>query len=334
MPFVRGSFFAGEHFIDLADAQRRADEWCATDGGAARPRHDGVPAGRALRRRGGPGACARRRSIPMTCRIYATPKVHRDHHIEVAKALYSVPGNLIGRALEVRADRDAGQGLLPGPAGQGPSPPSTRRALDRPRRPARRTRPSTRMRDLDRLRRHGRRPRPGHRRLRRGAARTTRCRGRRCARSTRCLGLVKKWGADRVEAACARAADAEAFNVALIGRMLERAPKAEDDRCCPPGPAGPGPLRPARRATSPFSQQKRRDPEHRAAPDRATEATTAARPSAMSAPTPVISRRAEDACCARSSSAAASTPSPSASPWPRRATWATPSSSSSSSPTR
>jgi hypothetical protein len=37
------------------------------------------------------------------------------------------------------------------------------------------------------------------------------------------LGLVKKWGPERVEAACARAADSEAFNVGLIGRMLERA---------------------------------------------------------------------------------------------------------------
>jgi hypothetical protein len=26
--FVRGSFFAGETFIDLADAQRRAEQWC------------------------------------------------------------------------------------------------------------------------------------------------------------------------------------------------------------------------------------------------------------------------------------------------------------------
>jgi hypothetical protein len=30
--------------------------------------------------------------------------VHRDHHIEVAKALYSVPGSLIGRRVDVRAD--------------------------------------------------------------------------------------------------------------------------------------------------------------------------------------------------------------------------------------
>jgi hypothetical protein len=28
VPFVRNSFFAGESFIDLADAQRRAEEWC------------------------------------------------------------------------------------------------------------------------------------------------------------------------------------------------------------------------------------------------------------------------------------------------------------------
>ncbi len=28
VPFVRGSFFAGETFIDLAAAQRRAEEWC------------------------------------------------------------------------------------------------------------------------------------------------------------------------------------------------------------------------------------------------------------------------------------------------------------------
>ncbi len=37
--------------------------------------------------------------------IYATAKVHWDHHIEVANALYSVPGDLIGTSVEVRADR-------------------------------------------------------------------------------------------------------------------------------------------------------------------------------------------------------------------------------------
>jgi hypothetical protein len=36
------------------------------------------------------------------------------------------------------------------------------------------------------------------------------------------LGLVKKWGPERVNTACARALEAEAVNVGLIGRMLER----------------------------------------------------------------------------------------------------------------
>jgi hypothetical protein len=36
------------------------------------------------------------------------------------------------------------------------------------------------------------------------------------------LGLVKKWGPARVEAACVSALDHEVINVGLIGRMLER----------------------------------------------------------------------------------------------------------------
>jgi len=38
----------------------------------------------------------------------------------------------------------------------------------------------------------------------------------------RLLGLVKKWGAGRVEQACRRALDAEAIDVNLVSRMLER----------------------------------------------------------------------------------------------------------------
>jgi transposase len=96
VPFVRQSFFAGEDFIDLADAQRRAEGWCRERAGMrihgtiqARPaevfrveEHD------------------RLRPAPISVYdvpIYATAKVHRDHHIEIARSLYSVPGDLIGR---------------------------------------------------------------------------------------------------------------------------------------------------------------------------------------------------------------------------------------------
>ena len=44
----------------------------------------------------------------------------------------------------------------------------------------------------------------------------------------RLLGLVKKWGPEKVELACARALEAEAVNVNLIARMIERATEADD----------------------------------------------------------------------------------------------------------
>ena len=70
------------------------------------------------------------------------------------------------------------------------------------------------------------------------------------------LGLVKKWGACRVEAACASALDHQVVNVGLIGRMLERGTETR-----PAQPALPATVIPARFA---------RDPAHfaRRAPDR------------------------------------------------------------------
>jgi hypothetical protein len=47
------------------------------------------------------------------------------------------------------------------------------------------------------------------------------------------VGLVKKWGPEAVNDACAKAAEAEAFNVHLIGRIIERG-----------GGQGPPPCRP------------------------------------------------------------------------------------------
>jgi hypothetical protein len=44
----------------------------------------------------------------------------------------------------------------------------------------------------------------------------------------RLLGLVKKWGAERVEQACQKALDAETVDVNLISRMLERAREATE----------------------------------------------------------------------------------------------------------
>jgi hypothetical protein len=220
VPFVRNSFFAGETFIDLADAQRRAVEWCLVRAGRRvhgthacrpvelfdleeKPRLSPAPSGRY--------------DVP----LYAKAKVHRDHHIEVARALYSIPGNLIGARVEVRADKELvrvyHRGTLikihPRQAPGG-------RVTDAEDLPAEKT--AYAMRDLDHLRRL--------------AAAEGRAIGAyadavldtplpwtKMRQVYALLGLVKRWGPERVEAACARALEAEAVSVALIGRMIERA---------------------------------------------------------------------------------------------------------------
>jgi transposase len=223
VPFVRSSFFAGESFVDLADAQRRAETWCRERAGQrvhgttqCRPAElfavEEQP--RLL------PAPTQRYDLP----VYATAKVHRDHHIEVAKALYSVPGALIGHRVDVRADRTLVRIFARGqlvkvhprqkPGGRSTDPddlPSAKTAYA--------------MRDLEHLKRiaasHGEAigiyatalldiPLPWTK-MRQVYA---------------LLGLVKKWGAERVEAACRRALEAEAVNVGLIGRMLERGTEA------------------------------------------------------------------------------------------------------------
>jgi hypothetical protein len=100
--FVRGSFFAGETFADLAEAQRRAEEWCRCRAGRRvhgttqqRPSEVFEEQPRLL-----PAPVE-----PYDVPIYTTAKVHWDHHVEVARSLYSVPGHLIGARVEVRADR-------------------------------------------------------------------------------------------------------------------------------------------------------------------------------------------------------------------------------------
>ena len=49
------------------------------------------------------------------------------------------------------------------------------------------------------------------------------------------LGLVTKWGDQRVDAACASALAHEAINVGLIGRMRERATEGTTTTPPPPG---------------------------------------------------------------------------------------------------
>ena len=218
--FTRNSMFAGETFIDIADAQRHADGWCR---GRAGLRTHGTIQCRpaelfALEEQPhllpAPNAAY---DVP----VYVTAKVHRDHHIEVAKAIYSIPGNLIGQRVDVRADRELVRVFHRGQLVK--VHPRTRpggRVTDPADLPAEKT--TYALRDIDHLKRlaaeHG--PAIG---AYAAAVLDHPLPWTKMRQTYALLGLVKRWGPDRVEAACARALEAEAISVALIGRMIERA---------------------------------------------------------------------------------------------------------------
>ncbi|HUN37532.1 MAG TPA: IS21 family transposase [Trebonia sp.] len=101
--FAQRSFFAGEQFLNISDAQRRADDWCRVRAGM---RVHGT-----TRRR--PAEAFAELEAPLLLaapeEAYRVPawseaKVQRDFHVRARHAFYSVPYGLIGQQVSVRAD--------------------------------------------------------------------------------------------------------------------------------------------------------------------------------------------------------------------------------------
>jgi transposase len=217
--YVRGSFFAGEEFTDLADAQRRAEQWCQTTAGL---RIHGT-----TQRRPAEVFAAEEAPellaaplLPYDLPIYARPKVHRDHHVEVAKAIYSVPGHLIGHHVDVRADAQLVKIFWRGALIKvHPRQPPGGRHTDPDDLPA--GRDVYALRDLDYLRRQAQLAGPSvgvyaHRLLDVDLPWT------RMRQVYRLLGLARRFGDQRVEAACAQALAVDVVDIGLITRLLER----------------------------------------------------------------------------------------------------------------
>ena len=225
--YVRGNFWAGETFTDLAEAQARAESWCAERAGM---RIHGTTQVRPAEMFAELEAhCL----LPVPERydqpVFTRVKVHPDFHVEVAKALYSVPEQHLGRHLDARADSELVKLYTSGPGGgrlvkTHPRQPPGGRSTDRDDLPEHKA--GYALRDLTRLiavcAGHGENIGIYAERLLDDPLPWTRMRS-----VYRLQGLVRRYGPEPVEAACERSLDLDVVSVSKIAAMLAKATERE-----------------------------------------------------------------------------------------------------------
>ena len=217
--YVRGNFFAGEHFTGLADAQGRAEAWSREVAGERI--HGTIQARPAQVFAEHEAGALMPLPVPYDVPVLARVKVHRDFHVEVGRALYSAPKEYLGCHLDARADSalvklfHRGQLVKAHPRQQ-----PGRRVTDPADLPAEKT--TYAMRDVASLaktaRRHGDSIGVYADRLLDTDLPWTKMR-----QVYRLLGLVRRYGPGPVDTACSRALDLDVVNVTKIASMLERA---------------------------------------------------------------------------------------------------------------
>jgi transposase len=217
--YVRSNFFAGEDFQNLDDCRARAERWC---GQVAGMRIHGTTQLR-------PAEVFATDELPQLKPVpdevfdiptWTHPKVAPDRHVQVARALYSVPGELVGKRLDARVDAHTvklywrGELIKVHPV-VGPG----RRHTDPADLPAEVS--VYAMRDLTTLQRkaaaHG-----THVGVYAAAVLEHPLPWTKMRQVYRLLGLVRRHGAEAVDDACRRALDAEVIDVGLIECMLTR----------------------------------------------------------------------------------------------------------------
>lgn len=223
--YVRESWFQGETFTSLDHARRSALVWCRDVAGtrvhgttrrvpcehyetAERPHMLPPP------------------EKPFDVPLWTEAKVHVDHHIQVQRALYSVPTRFIGRRVRVRADRAlvqvfAGAELIKTHPRKQPG----ERSTDTNDYPPGKS--DYALRSIDRFTQTAEKYGPNvlaytERLLDRALPWT---RMRQAHQLTR---LCKKYGAARVDALCRQSLDFDVCDVPRIERMLKLALNAEN----------------------------------------------------------------------------------------------------------
>jgi transposase len=240
VPFVRNNFFRGEAFVDRADTQRRVEHWCRTTAGL---RVHGTTAARPAEMFTAEEAhlllpVVGRYDVP----IFSTPLVARDFHVEVARAIYSVPSAFIGQRVEARADSVLVKVFHRGQLIKvHPRKPPGGRSSDPADFPAGKA--DYALRDVGSLQNKAAAAGPA---VGVYAARLldTPLPWTRMRTVYRLLSLVRSYGPAAVNAACARALELDVVDVTKIARLLEQGREQQTDP--PPARVVGGPARFAR----------------------------------------------------------------------------------------
>ena len=229
--FVQTSFWAGEDFGCLAEAQTAADLWCATRAGLRTHGTTKAQPAVVFAEVEAPvllPAPQERYDLP----VYRTAKVARDHHVSVGKSLYSVPGDLIGTHVDVVANKALVKIFSAGRLVKcHPRQKEGARVTDPADLPSERT--DYAMRDIESQRRQA------HRRgdsigafvdvVLDGPLPWTRMR-----QVYKLFRTCETYGDDRVNTACERALEAGADRVPTVVGMVEKALEAEEATAEPP----------------------------------------------------------------------------------------------------
>lgn len=224
VPFVRESWFDGEELVGLEQARSSAEQWCrvaaervhGTTQQVVREHYEQQEKAAML------PAPRYRFDVP----LWTEAKVHPDHHIQVQRALYSLPTRYIGRVVRVRADKLVvrvylGGELIKVHARQRPGSRSTDPNDYPPGKEAYATRSFIAI--IERAHKQG--PHIGQyaeRLFDRPLPWTTMRQG------YQLLRLCDTYGADKVDAVCERSLSFDVVDVPRIARMLKQALCAED----------------------------------------------------------------------------------------------------------
>jgi transposase len=245
---VRDDCFAGERLLDLDDARRRARTWCADEYGrrthstTQRQPREHFEADEQSQLLPAPSA-------PYDIATWSEPKVGADQHAQVARALYSLPFEYRGHHVRARADRSTvcfydvvTRALIK----THPRVAAGKRSTDRADFPEEKAIYAARDAQalVNRAKSHGASiGELASRLLARSPLPWTRMR-----QLYMLLGLVKRYGATRVDQTCATCVDADAIDVFRVDRMLKLAVPAPSSEPTP-APVIPLPARHLRPAS-------------------------------------------------------------------------------------